>query len=345
MQTVVGRSSEGNARRSARGWDQRSGYLAGVLGARGNMKARYAAFLIGISLILQSCAPVGDSPLPTSLIARTDTPPADMASPEPTPEPTSTAGSTPTADLTRFNVDTSVIHSPSGSWAAEITVAYPPSGSLSLPHEYYTSLVLVSEEDDRTLGVIKEWSEIGLGAPAPFILGWSSDEQFMYFADRSIPDGCARFAYVSHPRSLNLETAQILDLPSALERRISLSPDGGHIASIHRDEQEVLLYSVPDEGIASFSFDPKTEEWTAADFSWSPDGSFVFLPILHGAVCEEVSTSLIGIDLANREAWIFVDQYPAVAPYAEWVNSATVLLTGEQGETVQVDVGQRSTPR
>jgi len=268
------------------------------------MKYNFFTFIL-FALLIAACRPAVPTSTPTFTPNDTATPAATLA---PTltatqPPPTATVVkilSTPTSSpldiagqvLTELSIDTEIKYSPDrGIKEWQRLMAYPTTESAGRKYgsQFFAYVTLHNAlPEDKTWVLVDKWQEWGFGYPIPELLGWSADNQSLYFYDAHIPDGCQPpGGFQADLRQVDLATGGIHPIPISWTGGIALSPDTTRVIYYDHETTEVGVYDIIAQQEKRIPFELPTglEYWYAGDFTWSPDGQSAIFIIQYGDPC------------------------------------------------------------
>jgi len=242
--------------------------------------------------------------------------------------------------LSHMNVTEWAFTSPSGQWVATGLVAFPkPDSSEQLA---FTRVIIFNTQSNIKRVVLERWDELNLGFPYPEPLEWSSNEDFFYFTNKVIPDGCPAFHFLSGLFRTNLGDGTVGELLAAnASSWVALSPDQSIVAYAGVGGRGLVFRDLEKGEEKEISIDPG-KDYQAGYILWSPDGKFVVLTLAinrcagnHGE-----SSSILLVDAETLQTRLLLQEDPRLFITWDWSEPGTITLANGSGDGAlwQIDV-------
>jgi len=249
-------------------------------------------------------------------------------SPIPTLSPQEIAGTI----LKDLNIDKEWKPSPNGMCVWERLLGYTNTevASIKYNNQIFEYVTVSCGPEPKKLVIVDQWAEGGLGYSIPALLGWSVDENYLYFNDAVIPDGCQPLGgYQKDLRKVNLASGEIVSFPLNLVEGMTLSPLTD--AVIYSDPQtiEVGIYDLNAsmEKRIPIKLPEGLEYWEVGNFTWSPDSKMVVFIVQYGDPCFPVMYSLRQVDRASNQIITLLEKENQVISIVEWNATDRVLIS------------------
>jgi WD40-like Beta Propeller Repeat len=330
------------------------------------MRNYFFAFIV-FALLIAACHPLVSTFTPTLTPLVTATPSATLApTTTPTrPPPTSTVvfvkiTPTPTESpldiagqvLTELRIDTETKYSPDrGIKEWQRLMAFPTTESAGRKYgsQFFTYLTVKNYQPvEKTWVLVDKWQEWGFGYPIPELLGWSADNQSLYFYDAHIPDGCQPLGgFQADLRRVDLATGAIQPIPISWTGGMALSPDTTKMIYYDYPTVEVGIYDTVAHRQQRIPFELSAglESWYAGDFTWSPDGQSALFVIEYGDACFPTGASLRWIDPRTSAVTTLIEREKQFLSILSWTEPNKVLVSIDDVQQVLDPLtGKLSTP-
>jgi len=209
--------------------------------------------------------------------------------------------------LTELTIDKEEKYSPDrgiGEWVRLMAFPTTESATQKYGTQFFTLLTLHGTLNGPTWVLVDKWQEWQFGYPVPDLLGWSTDNQYLYFYDSHIPDGCQPLGgFQQDLRRVDRNTGAIQLIPIKWTGGMTLSPDTTKVIYYDQQSIEVGIYDLNEgkEQRIPFTLPSGLDIWYAGEFTWSPDGQNALFIIQYGDPCMSRDLSLRRVNLANNQ--------------------------------------------
>jgi len=308
-------------------------------------KAIKILWLFGLVLLAACSSPVPDSTERLVVEPVVSPTPLDPAVLELTKPPLPAAGApaiavpTPVSPLATAELpleamahDAWLSTSPSGAWTVHVRVAYPlaDDGSL-IGEEFFVNLSVFRPDGSLRWDILDEWRPFGIGYTLPSQFHWSTDEQYLFFTEHGVPDGCPTvFGFDCGLFRVDLADGSLKNLTDGSCGAARAAPDGRQFALLQNNT--IMLSDL----VAGFTREwefievadmQNQNSWKAGGVAWSPDGSALVFTILHD-ICPEpgASSSILLLDLNTGEIEVLVERDSNEYFTSEWLPGDKILL-------------------
>ena len=259
---------------------------------------------------------------------------ATASAPTSTPSPTPELGSILSAlEDVREPEDVWTSTSPDGKWVfqginqicAEIEV-----GSF-----FYYLLDVSRAAGSAEWVIFEEYSKCGVGYPIYEPVGWSSEGQYFYYAERIVPDGCPAF-FGGTVFRVDLIDKIVDQIQNAVDW--STSPDQTRLALT--SGQEVVLRDASDGELSRVPV--QAPEPVLAGIVWSPDSKSLIVTALEHDCGFITRASIVRLELPDLTQTLLTEsgEYTTAFGFisaAEWSETAGVQVHDLNGEAWWLD--------
>jgi hypothetical protein len=267
---------------------------------------------------------MGEAPLPTAVAT--------------TLEPEVGNLETPGLTLEEMTQDAWFVVSPNADWTIEVQVAYPlaEDGS-SIGEDYYVRLSVFRQDGSLRWEILDEWRPFGLGYTLPSQFHWSDDENFLFFTEHGIQDGCPTvFGFDCGLYRFDLESGSLANLATGRCGAARASHDGSLFAVL---QNETIFISNDEAGFTrEWNYTEaaglgEQGSWQAGGVVWSPDGSALVFTVLHDISCDDgiTSSSILMVDLDSGAIEVLVDKDAHEYLTADWSQKDNIELFDASG--------------
>ena len=298
-------------------------------------KVLFLTVLLGL-LLFVGCAVTETAVVPTGTAVLTvesvDTPtPQPTATTQPTAVPTSTslptATNTPTSTPTHTPLPTptptvridATLVSPSGEWRAVVEIIRSNS--------VRTTTIKATKTDESLEWIIESIIGDAMLVSEPHPLGWSKDEQYLYFTHSSSGDGCMPGGNGSDFHQFDLINGTKQEI-TAEGYWYAVSPDGTKFAFLSR-ERGLVMHNLEsgEEVEAQFDIEPLYPSLFMSDLVWSPNSNALLVTAFIN-VCEVVfpTFSLILVDTKTFEQTTLIHENDDLPRINIWTEPERALL-------------------
>jgi len=328
------------------------------------IKYNFFAFIL-LALLIAACHPAVSTFTPTFTEDITATLPATLA---PTvtatrPPPTATVVkllATPTLSpldvagqvLTELSIEKETKYSPDrGIKEWQRLMAFPTTESAARKYgsQFFTYVTLSNAfPEQKTWVLVEKWQEWGFGYPIPELLGWSADNQSLYFYDAHIPDGCQPIGgFQQDLIQVELASGGIHPIPISWTGGMTLSPDTTKMIYYDYPTVEVGIYDTVAHRQQRIPFELPAglESWYAGDFTWSPNGGSALFVIEYGDACFPTGASLRRVDPQANKVTTLLEREKQYLSILSWSEPDKVLISIDKVQQVLDPLtGKLSTP-
>jgi putative hemolysin len=251
--------------------------------------------------------------------------PGQIPRPEPTFTPLPTPPHLPTIAPASWQ---ECCPSPDGKWrvrwvSAPTEVADDPSGWGSW---YYRGQEVVSADKSVKHIVLDEWSNYGLGAPAPAVLGWTPDSRAVYVYEGGRGDGCDLFGWGDDLQRMEVATGK---LTTVIDHMCAPSPapDMSAVAYLRRNPitgaSVILVQSLYSGKTVTGTLGFDASGLQAGDFVWSPEQDAVAFTFARKP-CE--SQGIARFDLQTGKVSVLADEQAGSRGVRSWADEGTLVI-------------------
>ncbi|MDX1415505.1 MAG: hypothetical protein R3293_15025 [Candidatus Promineifilaceae bacterium] len=242
-------------------------------------------------------------------------------------------------DPAELPANVEVVPSPDDRWLASASQSEPLL--VNDVEKFYASLSVT--DGAVTWTPVAEWRNHGLGYTWPAVYSWSDDGRFLYYTNRTSPDGCAVFAGGTDLYRLDTADGAVTELiPPFATLSFTMAYDDSAVAYTHWDGQQYWLRikDLAGDTEESIAITDIGQPAQAGNIVWSPDQGQVFAVIVYDACLPTMTYSLIQVDRDTEALTTHIERSEEQIHIQDWPDPArdVLRLAREDGRIYLLDL-------
>jgi hypothetical protein len=199
--------------------------------------------------------------------------------------------------------------------------------------KYHVELTVARTDGSQTWTAVDEWRGWGLGWTYPEAVRWSEDGRTFYFANVSVPNGCAVLVNGGDLWRLDLQSGAVTEIAPYIGLAMALSPDETQLAVDASYGHGFLIRDLASGAEQSVSLSqPNDGEWQTGGLQWSPDGQHLLLIQVVNACSQEArQTAVVRIDRETLTATTLIEADERNFTLLKWLLDDEVQLLDKDG--------------